>query len=93
MNTDPLSPPLENINVVEVTTKFFSTKNGVHLKKSVSQVKKHSKGYQIITEGSVEMGAEKLLKNIVNLHQVDDGLYLIKQIGDPNIYRLIPFLP
>jgi len=68
-------PP--NICVVRLTTSYWKDKRGLHIKKSLTFLKRHSEGYQILKEDASAIGVEQVLNHITNLHDCEDGIYVV----------------
>lgn len=64
--------------VVRLTTSYWTDNRSVHFKKQLTILKRKSEGYQILMEDCNNMGAEEVIPNIVNLHEVPDGIYIIR---------------
>ena len=92
---------MENKTVIKVVTSYFSTKRGVHFKKDFLYQKRRSVGYNILEEDSSATTPTDTLLNIINLLNVDDGLYEViivnvttdyeSGIVDGYEYKLIPY--
>lgn len=65
----------ENQTVVRVVTTSWYDKKGLHTKRSLNVLKRNSSGCNILKEECSATGADDAAKNIINLHEVKDGMY------------------
>ena len=63
------------IVVVRVKTSYWHDKKGGHIKKDINYLKRKSRGFNILDEDMYAVGAEEVLSTIVNLYDVQDGIY------------------
>ena len=64
----------ENVCVVRLKTSTWSDKRGVYLKKSITYLRRLSKGYLILEEDTKNIGTE-VIEDIINLDECSDGVY------------------
>jgi len=57
-----------------ITTSWMDTK-GLHTKRSLNTLKRKSFGYNILEDECSNIGAHDTALNILNLHEVIDGVY------------------
>lgn len=101
LQVDKKEPPNECI--VRLTTNVWCNSNGVHIKKSLRFLKRKCKGYNILDEDCQMIGADGVMKRIINLHNCKDGVYEVITCNEfacwetPHIiedydYKLVPLL-
>jgi len=66
--------------IVRLTTTAWSDKRGVHLKKSLSYLKRRCTGNHFLKEDCDNVGEDDVMTRITNIHHVPDGIYLVKLI-------------
>lgn len=86
--------------VVRISTSIWSDKNGIYCKKSITQQKRKSFGFQCLQEDIAMIGAEAY-NSIININECKDGLYQVITINASRDYetgiidsyelKLIPF--
>lgn len=67
----------ENTLLIRLTTSCYHTHKGVHIKKSLTFLKRRSKGYNTLYEDCGNIGADEVVNNITNLHECADGIYKV----------------
>lgn len=87
--------------IVRLRTGFWSSKQGMHMKKDIIFLRKLSGGSNYVKEDVNMMGAEDVINGIVNLDECRDGIYEVVQCNiavdwetgyqDSYAYKLIPF--
>lgn len=65
----------EILTVVRVKTEYYHSRNGIHQKRSITTLKRKSKGLDLLNEEVTQTGAEEAACNIENFNDVDDGVY------------------
>ena len=68
-------PKEENVCTIRLTTSYWSDRNGVYTKKSLKFLKRKSKGYNILQEDCLDIGASEVIPSIINFDSVEDGVY------------------
>ena len=86
--------------VVRVKTTFWSDKRGLHTKKSLLYLRRRSTGFNLLEEDSSAIGAEDVMIRIVNLDEIEEGVYQFVTCNerrdwesgyvDDYDYRLVP---
>lgn len=86
--------------VVRLRTTAWSDKRGLHLKKSLTFLRRQCTGFNILEEDASAIGAEEVLPRILNLDDVEDGTYYVVTCNesrdwesgyvDDYDYRLVP---
>jgi len=66
----------ENKCVVRLKTSTWSDKRGVYLKKSITYLRRLSKGYLILEEDTKNIDTE-VIEGIINLDECSDGVYVV----------------
>lgn len=61
--------------VVRLRTTMWSDKNGLHLKKSLTFLRRKSEGFNVLEEDASAAGVEEVLPRILNLGKCEDGIY------------------
>ena len=80
MNHEPLpaqGPVDVNVSrcTVRVKTTVWADKRGLHTKKSLMFLRRQCEGFNVLAEDASAIGAEEVLPRIVNLGEVEDGIY------------------
>ena len=70
--------PVEHRCVVRLTTTFYQDGRGLHTKKSLTLLKRKSFGYDMLNEDASQIGAEHVLKRIIGLYNMEDGVYEVE---------------
>lgn len=91
----------ERREVVRLTTNCWRDKRGLHIRRSLTTLKRQSSGYQILEEDCSMIGADEVVRQIVNLDECEDGVYLVVTCNeskdwetgfiDSYDYKLLPF--
>lgn len=63
--------------IVSVKTSYWHDKDGAYLKKSLRVLKRKSSGYNVLLEDCGMEGAESVLSKLINLNEVQDGVYKV----------------
>ncbi len=89
--------------IVRLRTSSWRTRNGLHLKKDITFMRRMSSGCQILDEDANNIGAGEVLERVVNLSECEDGLYEVRVVNtrtdwetgyvDDYDYELVPFHP
>jgi hypothetical protein len=74
--------PKEWRQVVRVTTRYWSDRRGIYMRKSLLFMKRKSFGYNVLKEDSSNMGADEVVPRILNLNEVEDGLYELYVVNE-----------
>ena len=61
--------------VIRVRTTTWSDKRGLHQKKSLTFLRRQSKGFNLVESDLEAIGAEDVLHGILNFCDVEDGVY------------------
>lgn len=69
------APTPKNRCVVRLRTTTWRDKNGLHLKKSLTFLRRQCVGFNILEEDAGSVGAEEVLPKIENLSECNDGIY------------------
>lgn len=72
---EPEYQPLNHRCVVRVTTSYWHDKRGLHLKRSLTFLRRQCEGFNILEEDAGGMGVDEVVSRIVNLNQCEDGVY------------------
>ena len=70
------APTQESQCVVRLRTTAWRDKNGLHLKKSLTFLRRQCIGFNILEEDAGAIGAEEVLPKIENLDECKDGIYM-----------------
>lgn len=71
----------EHQTVVRVATSSWHDGKGMHTKRSLNFLKRKSFGFNILKDECDNIGAGDVAQNIVNLHDVPDGIYELVAIN------------
>jgi len=89
--------------VVRLTTYCFydKKKSALHIRRSLTTLRRKSSGYQLIEEECSATGADDTVKIITNLSECKDGIYVVVTCNEKRDYetgyidsydfKLIPF--
>lgn len=61
--------------IVRLRTTTWSDKKGLHIKRSLTYLRRRCSGLNILEEETEAVGAEQAFKNIINIDQCEDGVY------------------
>ena len=80
MNHEPLpaqGPVDVNVSrcTVRVKTTVWADKRGLHMKKSLMFLRRQCEGFNVLAEDASATGAEEVFPRILNLGEVEDGIY------------------
>jgi hypothetical protein len=88
--TLPAQGPVD-VNVsrctVRVKTTAWADKRGLHTKKSLTFLRRQCEGFNILAEDANAIGAEEVLPRIVNLGEVEDGIYEVVACNESHDYE------
>lgn len=71
--TDP--DPVENRCVIRLRTTTWSDTKGIHIKRSLTFLRRHCIGYNILEEDTHAVGVKETVMGITNLNECEDGIY------------------
>ena len=60
---------------VRVKTTVWADKRGLHTKKRLTFLRRQCEGFNVLAEDVSAIGAEEVLQRLVNLGEVEDGIY------------------
>lgn len=60
---------------VRVKTTVWADKRGLHTKKSLTFLLRQCEGFNVLAEDASAIGVEEVLPRILNLGEVEDGIY------------------
>lgn len=87
-NEDKNKPSIPDpLVVVRVRTSWYHDNKGMHMKKSLTLMKRKSQGHNWVWEDLSNIGAEEVMPRIDNLMEVEDGLYEIEMINASRDYE------
>ena len=72
---------------VRVKTTAWADKRGLHTKKSLTFLRRQCEGFNILAEDADAIGAEEVLPRIVNLGEVEDGIYEVVACNESHDYE------
>ena len=61
--------------VIRVKTTMWTDKRGLHIKKSLTFLRRQCEGFNVLEEDAGMAGADDVLPRILNLDQCEDGIY------------------
>lgn len=95
---EPGDPPRV---VVRIRTSCWSDRRGLHMKRDITYLKKLSSGFNFFDEDVGCVGATDMFSQIVNLNELDDGIYEVVPcnfstdfetgVVDDYEYTLVPY--
>ncbi len=72
---------------VRVKTTTWADKRGLHTKKSLTFLRRQCEGFNALAEDTSAIGAEEVLPRIVNLDEVEDGIYEVVVCNESHDYE------
>lgn len=63
--------------VVRIKTSVWSDNKGIYTRKNITYLKRQTIGHNILDEDISMIGADEVATKIVNLHEVEDGIYQV----------------
>lgn len=92
----------ENFQVVRVTTSAWNDEKGFHIRKSIRWMRRKSVGHNALEEEIDMVGSDEASRKIINLTEVEDGLYVVVIVNisrdyetgysDDWDYKLVPYV-
>ena len=65
----------KNRCVVHLRTTMWTDKNRMHIKRSLTFLRRQCKGFNVLKEDIDAVGVEEVLPRILNLDECEDGVY------------------
>jgi len=72
---------------VRVKTTVWADKRGLYTKKSLTFLRRQCEGFNILSEDANAIGAEEVLLRILNLSEVEDGIYEVVVCNESHDYE------
>ena len=72
---------------VRVKTTAWADKRGLHTKKSLTFLRRQCEGFNVIAEDVIAIGAGEVLPRILNLGEVEDGIYEVVACNESRDYE------
>ena len=72
---------------VRVKTTAWADKRGLHTKKSLTFLRRQCEGFNVIAEDVIAIGAGEVLPRILNLGEVEDGIYEVVVCNESRDYE------
>ena len=72
---------------VRVKTTVWADKRGLHTKKSLTFLRRQCEGFNVLAEDVSAIGAEEVLQRLVNLGEVEDGIYEVVVCNESHDYE------
>ena len=72
---------------VRVKTTVWADKRGLHTKKSLTFLRRQCEGFNVLAEDASAIGAEEVLPRILNLGEVEDGIYEVVVCNESHDYE------
>jgi len=69
------STPPENSCVVKLKTSTWNDSRGLHIKKSITYLRRKCVGFNFLEEEVSAIGPEEAARSIINLDECKDGIY------------------
>lgn len=73
--------------MVRLRTTMWDDKNGVHIKKSLTFLRRQCEGFNVIEEDVDASGVELVFKRITNLNECADGVYEVMMCNVSHDYE------
>lgn len=64
-----------SFTVLRLSTSYWRSPRGLHIRRDLTTLKRLSTGYQILAEDAANIGVDEVITRIVNLDECKDGLY------------------
>lgn len=64
--------------VVRLRRSYWHDNDGAYQRTSLRYLKRHTMGFNVFDDDCSMVGAEDVLRKIVNLHKCKDGVYILK---------------
>ena len=89
--TTPIVQGPVDVNVsrctVRVKTTVWADKRGLHTKKSLTFLRRQCEGFNVLAEDASAIGAGEVLPRILNLGEVEDGIYEVVVCNESRDYE------
>lgn len=95
--------PPEHRTVVRLRTSVWHDRKGVHIRRSLTYLRKQCSGCNVLEEDVSNIGAEDAVRQIINLDACKDGIYRVVMCNMTRDYEtgyvdgydleLVPFSP
>lgn len=72
---------------VRVKTTVWADKRGLHTKKSLTFLRRQCEGFNVLAEDASAIGAEEVFPRILNLGEVEDGIYEVVVCNESHDYE------
>ena len=72
---------------VRVKTTAWADERGLHTKKSLTFLRRRCEGFNVLAEDASAIGAEEVLLRILNLGEVEDGIYEVAVCNKSHDYE------
>ncbi len=81
--------------VVRLKTSAWADGKGIHIKRSLTYLRRKCVGFNGLEEDAIIDGAEQAIESIINLSDCKDGIYEVVASGyeDEWEYKLVPVPP
>lgn len=79
--------PKESQSVVRLKTNVWCDSKGLHVRKDLQVLKRHSFGYQILEEDCSNIGALEVFTQIINFDELSDGIYEVVVCNESHDYE------
>lgn len=80
-------PKQRNRCVVRLRTTKWADKSGLHIKKSLTFLRRKSEGFNILEEDTGAAGVEEILPRILNMDECQDGIYEVVMCNERHDYE------
>ena len=72
---------------VRVRTTVWTDKRGLHTEKSLTFLRRQCEGFNALAEDASAIGVEEVLSRILNLGEVEDGIYEVVVCNESHDYE------
>lgn len=66
-----------NCCVIRLKTSSWKDKRGIHIKRSLTYLRRECRGFNILEEDADQVDANFVVSRIINLHECVDGIYSV----------------
>ena len=79
---------IKSKTIVKLSTEYYHDNKSAYVKKKLTTLKRKSTGYNLLIEECDNIDTQEVLSNIVNLFDVEDGVYELTTYNHSYDYQL-----
>lgn len=73
--------------VVRLRTTMWADKNGIHMRKSLTFLRRKSEGFNVLEEDVSAVGVEEVVPRILNMDECPDGIYEVVMCNESHDFE------